>query len=385
MLERVTIGVCSFLFLAVPLAQGQSEDLGRAYNEYKVATAAGDSSAAMEAAAIVASLAETEFPNDAAFLSQRLYELAEAQFNAGDYHASWLTSDRGIDLTEDVWGKDAAELGRPLRLFARALQSDAEYPDAERAYIRAMDIYDSHVGRQTTPSALVRWEYAKFRGLWDRDGKVGLPMILEASQILQTDSNVMPEVLAELFQDMGSLYEFDLKWEEAKSAYLWASDYSGQAAMKDGAITDLLLSLSRVCSRLEEFDEASEWYARAKPGEAILVATRQDRPEFGDPDYELDTMQTGHQAYATVEFTVTPEGLTQDIKVLRAVPWSGVGVSARRYVSKWHYLPLVDDTGIAAGPVQVTETLNFYKKSRSWLGPSGPAGISSGAGASMDR
>ena len=129
----------------------------------------------------------------------------------------------------------------------------------------------------------------------------------------------------------------------------------------------VLLDRTRTALAAGQMDEAEAFLSRADtlvPGMAVVrslqdkLSTAQDQQAFMKnivqaaslkrvrevaPAYPRDAERTGTEGWVDVEFTVAPDGTTQDLVVRSAEPAGTFDKAALESVARWKFAPIMKD------------------------------------------
>lgn len=341
-------------------AVAQSDQLMDLYNEYKMHLEAGNYPLAKTYAEGTFELAKSELGYDKALIADRTVDLAAVEALLGDLNSAIRHYRNAIDLYEEALGIDNERIVRPLQALADVQAQVLNVSDADASYLRAISLLQRHVGLNHVNTAIALWHYAEFLALQYETAEDALAVIARAEYILQRMDDVPPLARMQLYAAKGSIQSKVGLDQDALASFELAESIASQDGVDVDAamLTDLYLNLAQANGKLGRNAVARTYFFKARPGEPAAILVYRPKPEM--PSTTVPELRYNMRGQALVEFTITREGNARGIQVISSTPDSSFGVAARRNVTRWEYLPPMNEQGRSVEILAVQELVQFY-------------------------
>lgn len=353
----------------------QSNALMDLYNEYKLQLESGNLQIAKTYAERTLDQAERELGHDRALIADRIVDLAEVEARLGEARDAARHYRDAIKLYENALGKDNARIVRPLQALADVYVQGLSMDDAEETHLRAISLLEFHAGRDHINTAIALWNYADF--LLDRgpDAEDALVVMDRAENIISRSDAASPLVRFRMHLARGSIQSETGQHRIAVGTYAQAEAIAedDSTEIPDQSKAELFFEMAKAHAKLQQNREARRYFFRAKPGEPAVIPVFQ--PPAPMPSTTVPRLAYNMSGRALLEFTLDRDGSPKDIRVVSSEPDSSFGISARRTVGTWRYLPPIDEDGQSVEVQGVRELITFYMEDT--YGPKEQQGYSS--------
>lgn len=274
-----------------------------AFNYSKMLTIDGEKEGAAKMAIVAREIAEKAHGPSSPELIKYLREESIAQLNYSQHDEALEAGERGLDLTEEIYGRKSLEYADFLVVASSADTKHGWRQKSKSRLQSAIEIYSETLEQNDPRSARAKFDLAKYYEAWGMRNKA----IEHFNASIDAWSTDKPRYLSLIMTARTFL----------------VSSYSEKGMIEEATAQSKILG--------QEMVGHQDGNAESQP----LYRKR--------PVYPLAAAQKGTEGWVHLSFTIDTEGFVKEIEIIRVEGHKSFGPPAKDALEEWRYAPKVID------------------------------------------